>query len=136
VVSRARGLNDTPKIVALLLAVRAVAPRPGLALVGGAMAIGGIVGARRVAETLSKKIVAINAGQGFVANAVTGALVVCASLFGLPVSTTHVATGALFGIGLSTGGARARTVLMILLAWVTTLPLGAALGAAARLVLG
>jgi PiT family inorganic phosphate transporter len=46
------------------------------------------------------------------------------------VSTTHVSVGALFGIGLVSGTARPRTVLTILLAWVTTLPLAAALAAA------
>jgi PiT family inorganic phosphate transporter len=53
----------------------------------------------------------------------------------LPVSTTHVSVGALFGIGLVSRTARWRAVLTILLAWVTTLPLGAALAAAVFLIL-
>ncbi|MEX0641412.1 MAG: inorganic phosphate transporter [Pirellulales bacterium] len=44
--------------------------------------------------------------------------------FGIPVST-HVSCGALFGIGAVTGQARWATIGKILLAWVTTLPLGA-----------
>jgi len=56
-------------------------------------------------------------------------MVTAASRLGLPVSTTHVSVGALFGIGLVNRTARWRTVLTILLAWVTTLPLGAALAA-------
>ena len=44
-------------------------------------------------------------------------------------STTHVSTGALFGIGVVNGTASRRTIATILLAWATTLPLGAALGA-------
>lgn len=131
----ARALNDTPKLVALLLAGRAVAPEAGLVLVGAAMAVGGVLNARRVAETLAKKITAMNAGQGFTGNLVTALLVAGASRLGLPVSTTHVSVGALFGIGAVTGTARARTVLTILLAWVTTLPLGAVLAAGAYLVL-
>jgi PiT family inorganic phosphate transporter len=51
------------------------------------------------------------------------------------VSTTHVAVGALFGIGVISGTGRARMILTILLAWVTTLPLGAALAAALYLLL-
>jgi PiT family inorganic phosphate transporter len=47
----------------------------------------------------------------------------------MPVSTTHVSCGALFGIGAATGQARWRTIGQILAAWVTTLPLAAALGA-------
>jgi PiT family inorganic phosphate transporter len=52
---------------------------------------------------------------------------------GLPVSTTHVSVGGPFGIGLITREARVRTILGILLAWVTTLPLAAVLAALAAL---
>jgi PiT family inorganic phosphate transporter len=125
----ARGLNDTPKIVALLLAGDALQQAPGLTLVAVSMAIGGILNAHKVAVTMSKKITRMNPGQGFTANLITSILVSCASRFGLPVSTTHVSVGSLFGIGLVTGTARVKMILTILLAWVTTLPLGAALGA-------
>jgi PiT family inorganic phosphate transporter len=125
----ARGLNDTPKIVALMLAAEALPPVWGLTLVALVMAVGGILNARRVAETMSKRITRMNPGQGFTANLVTSLLVASASRLGLPVSTTHVSVGALFGIGMVNGTARVRTILTILLAWVTTLPLGAALAA-------
>ena len=131
----ARGLNDTPKIVALLLAGEALNPYLGLSLVAVAMAVGGVLNGRRVAETMSKRITRMSPGQGFAANLVTSLLVAGASRLGLPVSTTHVSIGSLFGIGVVSGTARARTVLTILLAWVTTLPLGAALAAAAYLLM-
>jgi PiT family inorganic phosphate transporter len=131
----ARGLNDTPKIVALLLAGEAVDPALGQLLVALVMALGGVLNARRVAETMSQKITRMSPGQGFAANLVTSVLVAGASRLGLPVSTTHVSVGSLFGIGLVSGTARARMILTILLAWVTTLPLGAALSAAAYLLL-
>jgi PiT family inorganic phosphate transporter len=126
----ARGLNDAPKIVALMLAAEAVPAGWGLALVSLVMAVGGLLNARCVADTMSKRITRMNPGQGFTANLVTSALVAGASRLGLPVSTTHVSVGALFGVGVVNGTARLRTVLTILLAWVTTLPLGAALAAA------
>lgn len=126
-VSFARGLNDTPKIAALLLAAPAIGPGWSAALCGAAIALGGLVGARRVAETMSVRITAMNAGQGFTANLVTGLLVVGASRLGVPVSTTHVSCGALFGLGLATGEARWELIGKILLAWVTTLPAAAAL---------
>lgn len=129
-VSFARGLNDTPKIAALLLAAPAFEGMVSVALIGGAMAIGGVAAARRVAETMSMRITSMNHGQGFTANAVTALIVFSASRFGLPVSTTHVSCGALFGIGAASGQARWRTIGAILAAWVTTLPLAAALGAA------
>jgi inorganic phosphate transporter, PiT family len=127
----ARGLNDTPKIVALLIAAQTVAPIVGLALVAVVMAVGGLLNARRVAETMSRRITRMNPGQGFTANLVTALLVIAASRFGLPVSTTHVSVGSLFGIGLVNRTANVSTVLAILVAWVTTLPLAALLGAIA-----
>ncbi len=126
----ARGLNDTPKILALLLAGEAVEPTLGLVFVALVMAVGGILSARQVAETLSRRITRMNPGQGFTANLVTAFLVAGASRLGLPVSTTHVACGSLFGIGVVNQTAKWKMVLTILLAWVTTLPLGALLAAA------
>jgi PiT family inorganic phosphate transporter len=127
----ARGLNDTPKMVALLIAGEATHPNVGLVLVAAVMAVGGMISARRVAETMSRKITRLNPGQGLTANVITALLVTGASRLGLPVSTTHVSVGSLFGIGLVNGTARRKTVLSILVAWVTTLPAGAALGALA-----
>jgi PiT family inorganic phosphate transporter len=130
----ARGLNDTPKIVALLLGSEVLNPTLGLLAVALAMALGGVLNARRVAETMSRRITHMNPGQGFTANLVTALLVTGASRLGLPVSTTHVACGSLFGIGVVNGTARAKTILTILLAWVTTLPVGAVLAAVAYVV--
>jgi PiT family inorganic phosphate transporter len=131
----ARGLNDTPKIVALMLAADALPLAWGLGLVAAVMAVGGVLNARRVAETMSAKITRMNPGQGFTANLVTAVLVVGASRLGLPVSTTHVSVGALVGVGVVNRTARAGTIVTILLAWVTTLPLGAALSAGVYLLL-
>jgi PiT family inorganic phosphate transporter len=132
----ARGLNDAPKIVALLIAAQAVGRYPGLVLIAVAMAVGGVLSARRVAETMSQKITRMNPGQGLTANLITAALVTSASKLGLPVSTTHVSVGSLFGIGLINRTARRKTILSILTAWVTTLPTAAALGLLAYAVLG
>lgn len=131
VVSFARGLNDTPKIAALLAIVHIVNIEGGLILVGIAMAVGGLLNARKVAITLGQKITGMNHGQGFAANMTTGFLVIWASRLGLPVSTTHVSVGALFGIGLSTGQANVTTVRNVVLSWVITLPCAAALAAIA-----
>ena len=99
------------------------------------MAVGGLLSARKVAETMSKKITAMNHGQGFSANFATGVLVILASVYGLPVSTTHVSVGALFGIGLTTGSANPRVMRNIVLSWVITLPCAAVLAALAALLL-
>ncbi len=126
----ARGLNDTPKLVALLLVMKTFDVKFGMLLVAVAMAIGGLLNARRVAITMSKKITPLNPGQGFTANVVTSVLVILASGLGLPVSTTHVSVGSLFGIGLITREANRRVVSGILMSWVFTLPIAAILSAA------
>jgi PiT family inorganic phosphate transporter len=129
VVSFARGLNDTPKIAALLLIVPQMGARWSLVAVAVAMAVGGLLNARRVAETMSHRITSMNHGQGFSANLATGLLVTSASLFGLPVSTTHVSVGALFGIGVVSQQADVRVIRNILFSWLVTLPCAATLGA-------
>ncbi len=131
----ARGLNDTPKIVALLLVVQAFDIKLGMLLVAAAMAVGGLLNARQVALTMSKKITPLNPGQGLTANLVTSALVILASRFGLPVSTTHVSVGSLFGIGLFTREANRRVVSGILLSWVLTLPVAAIFSAVVYAIL-
>ena len=129
-VSFARGLNDTPKIAALLLVAKALDIRWGLVAVAGAMAVGGLLDARRVAETLAKKITDMNPGQGFAANLATAVLVTTASFHSLPVSTTHVSVGALLGIGLATRQAKWKSVSQIVLSWIVTMPIAAVLAAA------
>jgi PiT family inorganic phosphate transporter len=128
-VSFARGLNDTPKIVALLLVVKALDIRWGMLAVAVGMAVGGLLNARKVAITMSKKITPMTPSQGFTANVVTAGLVIFASRLGMPVSTTHVSCGSLFGIGLITRQANVRVISQILMSWVLTLPVAAILSA-------
>lgn len=135
VVSFARGLNDTPKIVAMILLLRWMDIRWGFFAVAMTMAVGGLLNARRIAETMSHKITQMNHGQGFSANLTTGILVILASVYGLPVSTTHVSVGALFGMGVVTGQANPRVMLTIVLSWVVTLPCAALLAGLAYAVL-
>ena len=61
-VSFARGLNDTPKIAALLMVLPALGARSSLVAVAVAIATGGLLSARRVAETMSHKVTAMNHG--------------------------------------------------------------------------
>ena len=129
VVCFARGLNDTPKIMAILLAAQALEVRSGLLVVGCAIALGGLLNAKRVAETMSSKITRLNHGQGFTANLITGLLVVFASRLGVPVSTTYVSVGSIFGIGLITRQANIRVISGIILSWILTLPVAAILSA-------
>lgn len=127
--SFARGLNDTPKIAALLMTSPGIDMRWGYLGLATMIAIGGLLDADRVAETLGKKVTDMNPGQGFAASITTATLVTTASFHSLPVSTTHVSVGSLLGIGATTGQAKWKKVGEILLAWVSTVPCGAVLGA-------
>ncbi len=137
--SLARGVNDTPKIVALGVAasfalgleVAALYPLIALAMGAGSLAAG-----FRVTETLARKVTPMAPGEGFAANVVTTLLVGGASVFALPVSTTHVSASAIVGIGLRRGARSVRwsTVREMLLAWLVTLP-AAALAAGAAFFL-
>lgn len=121
----ARGLNDTPKIMAILMATDALGMQSGLLLVGSAIAIGGLLHSRKIAETMGRKITPLNHGQGFSANLVTAFLVIFASQLGVPVSTTHVSVGSVFGIGAITRQADVSVVSHIALSWLLTLPIAA-----------
>lgn len=125
----ARGLNDTPKMAALLLGIGWLQGSAGMILIAVAMALGGLISAKQVAETLAHKITDMNPGQGFAANLAAALLVTTASLHGLPVSTTHVSVGALLGIGITTRQAKWRTIIPVLAAWVITLPMSALVAA-------
>lgn len=126
-VSFSRGLNDTPKIVALIIPVMAFDIRYGILAIALGMAIGGLLNAHKVAQTVSKRITPLNPGQGFTANITTAILVIFASKIGMPVSTTHVSVGSISGVGLVNKKASLKMITEILLAWILTLPIAAAL---------
>jgi len=69
VVCFARSLNDTPKIVAIMLVLKAFDIRWGFLGVALMMLAGGVIHSRKIAETMSRKITAMNHGQGLSANA-------------------------------------------------------------------
>lgn len=127
--SFARSLNDTPKLLGLLLVCRFFQMPVNVLILAVAMAVGGWLNAHKVADTMSKKISLLNHGQGFTTNLVTSALVIFASKLGLPVSTTHVSVGSIYGIGLVNGTANSREIAKIGLSWLLTLPVAALLSA-------
>lgn len=135
IVSFARGLNDTPKLVSLLLVCNLFSLPVNFLLLSVTIAIGGWVNAKRVANTMSNKITKLTHAQGFSANLITGILVIIASLCGLPVSTTHVSVGSIYGMGLISGEANSKEIGKIGLSWLLTLPISAILAAAVFLLI-
>lgn len=128
-VSFARGLNDTPKLVSLLLICHFFKLPVNVVLLALVMAIGGLMNARKVAHTMSKRIAKLHHGQGFTANFITAMLVIGASRLGLPVSTTHVSVGSIYGIGIVNRSADSKEILRIVLSWLLTLPIAALISA-------
>lgn len=128
--SLARGLNDAPKIVALGLALTLILHQDSMflfLLVALAMGLGSYIAGLRVTETLAEKVTPMNAIEGLSANLITSFLVAFASRWGVPVSTTHVSSGAIIGVGLrhSRSTVRWKTVGAMLQAWTITLPASA-----------
>jgi len=123
----ARGVNDTPKIAALLLASSLTDAQTSIWLLAAAMALGGIIFAKRVAERMSYRVTRMDHGQGLTANLITAGLVLFASKLGVPVSTTHVSVGSIAGVGARAGTLDWMSLRQIMLSWLATLPLAAAL---------
>ena len=144
VASLARGANDTPKIMAMLLLGSASVSWPNgtpqfgtLAAVALAMGLGSYIGGFRVTEVLAEKITRMDHVEGLSANLTTSSLVLVSATMGLPVSTTHVSGSAIIGIGMrkGLGAVRWATVRDMVLAWIVTLPVAALLAALAYFIL-
>ncbi|MBI2497827.1 MAG: inorganic phosphate transporter [Opitutae bacterium] len=126
----ARGLNDAPKVLGLgLVALNGLSLPLPLAFLGVALAMtaGSLFRGLKVTETLAEKVTKMEPLEGLAANLVTAGLVIFASHLALPVSTTHVSSGAIIGLGLKrdAGGIQWKTVREMILAWVVTLPAAA-----------
>jgi PiT family inorganic phosphate transporter len=129
----ARGLNDTPKLVAIGAGLTGATVATGwlFALVAVAMVVGSLTGGLRVAKVLGENVVKMTHREGLFANLTTAALVGFGANLGLPMSTTHVSTGAIAGIaGADVGRLNRKTIRDLAIAWTVT-PVVAALMAMA-----
>jgi PiT family inorganic phosphate transporter len=142
--SFARGLNDAPKMAALLVGLSLVPGGGssslmtfGFAVVAVGMGLGSWIGGLRVTEVLAEKVTRMDHLEGFSANLTTSLLVTSAAHLGLPVSTTHVSSSAIIGMGLRKGSGLVnwKTVSEMVLAWVLTLPVTGLLSAGIYLLL-
>jgi PiT family inorganic phosphate transporter len=133
----ARGWNDAPKIAALCLIALPKNMGVAFGIVAAAMAVGGLVSGRKVLETLAKKLTPLPLPESLTASLTTASLVCLASWKGLPVSTTHVSTGAIVGAGLKNNPAAVKwkKVGEIVLSWIVTLPAAGVLAAIAKWIL-
>lgn len=134
--SFARGVNDNAKIAAIAaLGLTTLHADLSVAFVvtAAAMTAGSYAAGVRVTRTLGERVVTMDEDTGLAASFVSAVLVLAASFVALPVSTTHVATGAIIGAGCRQNHAAVnwRRVGGLTSAWVVTLPLAAGLAALA-----
>ncbi|MFT3875868.1 MAG: inorganic phosphate transporter [Propioniciclava sp.] len=96
-----------------------------------AIAAGTYSGGWRIIRTLGKGLVEISSPQGLAAEASSAAVILVSSHMGFALSTTHVATGSILGSGLGKRGAEVRwgVAARMVMAWFTTLPAAALVGA-------
>ena len=141
----AHGSNDAQKtmgIITLALFSAGVIPTvevPWQVIVISATAIslGTAAGGWRIMATMGQRVVELEPIHGFAAETTAATVIYTAAHFGMPVSTTHVISSAIMGVGTSKGvhGVRWGVARSILVAWVVTLPAAATVGALSWLVL-
>jgi PiT family inorganic phosphate transporter len=96
-----------------------------------AMGLGTLMGGWRIVHTMGSKITRLTPPQGFCAETGGAIALFGATYLGIPVSTTHTITGAIVGVGASRrmSAVRWNVAGRIVVAWVITLPVAAAIGA-------
>jgi PiT family inorganic phosphate transporter len=97
-----------------------------------AIGLGTMFGGWRIVKTMGQRITKLKPVGGFCAEAGGAATLFLASALGIPVSTTHTITGAIFGVGSVRNASAVRWGLAghIVTAWVFTIPVTAVIAAA------
>jgi len=103
----------------------------------GAMALGTYSGGWRIMRTLGRRIIQLDPPRGFAAETTSAAVLLTAAHFGAPVSTTHVITSAIMGVGATKRVSAVRWGVAgnIVVAWVLTIPAAAVVAAVVHLIL-
>jgi PiT family inorganic phosphate transporter len=139
----AHGSNDVANGIGPLAAVVSIVQSGGevtqkaalplwiLVLGGAGIVVGLATMGYRVMKTIGSGITQLTPSRGYCATLAAAATVVLASRTGLPVSTTHIAVGAVIGVGLArgVGAIDLRVIGGIIVSWLVTLPIGGVLAA-------
>jgi PiT family inorganic phosphate transporter len=101
------------------------------------MGLGTASGGLSIIQTVGMKIIRLEPVQGFAAETTGAAVIMSASALGMPVSTTHVISGSIFGVGAAKrlSAVRWQVAINMVSAWVITIPASATMAAAVYLVL-
>ena len=101
------------------------------------MSLGTLFGGWRIVHTMGSRITRLRPVGGFCAEAGGAIVILAASKFGIPVSTTHTITGSIVGVGATNrlSAVRWGIARRIVWAWVLTIPAAAAIAAVVYLAL-
>jgi inorganic phosphate transporter, PiT family len=139
------GSNDAQKtmgIMTLALIAAGILPADAhiplwvILLAATAISLGTAAGGWRIIRTMGQRVVKLDPVHGFAAETTAASIILTASHFGMPVSTTHVISSAIMGVGASDRLSAVRWGVAgnIVTAWILTLP-ASALAAAIAYVL-
>jgi len=139
------GSNDAQKTMGIItlalvsagLLSEPVVPLWVIFLSASAMALGTAAGGWRIIRTMGQRVVKLDPIHGFAAETTAASIILTASHFGMPVSTTHVISSAIMGVGASDRLSAVRWGVAgnIVIAWILTIPASAIVAAAAYVVL-
>jgi PiT family inorganic phosphate transporter len=139
------GSNDAQKtmgIMTIALYTAGVIPTVEVPLwvilvCASAISLGTAAGGWRIIRTMGQKVVKLDPVHGFAAETTAATIILTASRFGLPVSTTHVISSGIMGVGASIRLSAVRWGVAgnIVTAWVLTLPAAGLAAGVAFLVL-
>jgi PiT family inorganic phosphate transporter len=139
------GSNDAQKtmgIITLALFSAGLLATPDvplwvIVLAATAISFGTAAGGWRIIKTMGQRVVKLDPIHGFAAETTAATIIFGASHFGMPVSTTHVISSAIIGVGSSDRFSAVRWGVAgnIIIAWILTLPASGAVAALAYLVL-
>jgi inorganic phosphate transporter, PiT family len=140
------GSNDAQKtmgIMTLALVAAGILSEPVVPLwiiviAASAISLGTAAGGWRIIRTMGQRVVKLDPIHGFAAETTAATIILGASQFGIPVSTTHVISTAIMGVGASDRFSAVRWGVAgdIVIAWVLTLPASGAVAWLAWEVLG
>jgi PiT family inorganic phosphate transporter len=139
------GSNDAQKTMGIMTLALVLAgvlpdfkvPLPVIVAAASAISLGTAAGGWRIIRTMGTRVVKLDPVHGFAAETTAASVIVVASHFGMPVSTTHVISSAILGVGSSDrfNSVRWSVARGIGIAWVLTIPAAAVVSALSFLVL-
>jgi inorganic phosphate transporter, PiT family len=131
------GIMTLALIAAGLLPADSAIPLWVIVLAATAISFGTAAGGWRIIKTMGQKVVKLDPVHGFAAETTAASIILTASHFGMPVSTTHVISSAIIGVGSSDRLSAVRWGVAgnIVIAWILTIPASALVAGIAYVVI-